>query len=198
MKIIKNIFLLLIAMFLTSCNNFISTPTMNPTNMVETAISIVTTNISETQTAIPTATSTPFPPTPTIVYQVISRNNVPQISQIGRWQTNPSLKIIWNDDSTEIFMPELFDIVNVYNIPSGTQRQISLNEYKQLNPTLFTDETAEQGNCSSFWVRQTNLISPDKTILVTGWSYGHKQPQKTVINLWNLVEKKVHITTSRI
>jgi WD40 repeat protein len=87
-------------------------------------------------------------------------------------------------------MPELFDIVNVYDVASFQSTQISLNEYKQIDPLFFSDETAEQGNCSSFWVRQTNIISPDKSILVTGWSYGHKQPQKTVINLWDLVEQK--------
>lgn len=43
---------------LTSCNSFKSTPATSPTNMMETAISIAFTEVAETQTAIPTGTST--------------------------------------------------------------------------------------------------------------------------------------------
>jgi hypothetical protein len=172
---------------LASCNSFASTPAIIPTNIKETATSVVTTKGSETQTVIPTVT---LSPTPTLGFPIISRDNVSQISEIGRWQTNPSLKVIWNDSSTEIAIPELFDIVTVYDVNSFQYKQISYNEYKQLNPILFTDETAEKGNCSQSSVGDIHIISPDKTILVTGWSYGHKQPQKTVINLWDLAEKK--------
>jgi len=65
MKIIgKPIILLLLAVFLTACNSFTSTPaltlpTTNPTGVMETAISIVETKAVMTQAAIPT---TNFPP----------------------------------------------------------------------------------------------------------------------------------------
>ncbi len=45
---------------LVSCNIFISTPTTSPANVMETAISTVSTAAAETQMAIPTAT--PIPP----------------------------------------------------------------------------------------------------------------------------------------
>jgi len=65
MKIIgKPIILLLLAVILTACNGFTSTPaltlpTTNPTGVMETAISIVETKVVMTQAAIPANT---FPP----------------------------------------------------------------------------------------------------------------------------------------
>lgn len=171
MKIKNIILVLLVVIVLASCAP------------VEKAIS--------TETAVPSPTpSITSSPTPALVYPQISRENVSQISEIDEWQTEPVIKVIWSDRSAQVFMPGLSDIVNVYDVASFQSTQISLNEYKQIDPLFFSNETAEQGNCSSFWVRQTNIISPDKSILITGWSYGHKQPQKTVINLWDLVENK--------
>jgi hypothetical protein len=62
MKIIsKAIFpLLLIATMLTSCGSFMSPPGTSPTVAMETAISVVQTEVAKTQISIPTVTSLPF------------------------------------------------------------------------------------------------------------------------------------------
>ncbi len=175
--------LFLMPAMLISCNAFTSTPVARPTSVeIETAV-----NVTETVVSISTAT---LSPTPGVSFPVITRDNVAQISEIARWQTNPSSGVIWNENSKEIFIPEGFDSVIVYDVSSFQRRQISLAEYKQLNPILFTDETAEQGSCSNFGLRKKRIVSPDKTILATGWWYGHKQPDKTIITLWDLVENK--------
>jgi hypothetical protein len=56
--------LFLVAVMLASCNGSILTPTISPTDVMETAMSTVTATVVETQVAIPTTTSSPQPPTP--------------------------------------------------------------------------------------------------------------------------------------
>lgn len=134
-----------------------------------------------------THTITPSP-TSTLVSSAISRGNVSQISEIGKWQTDFTFKTTWSDDSAEIFIPDLSEITaTVYDINLSQTRQISFNEYKELNPVIFTDETAEQGSCSKVLARQTYAINPDKTIMAIGWSHGQA---KTIVNLWDLAGKR--------
>jgi hypothetical protein len=59
----KAIILLFLAIILTACNSSASRPMTNPTDVMETAISIVKTEVIMTQAAIPTAT---YPP-PTVI-----------------------------------------------------------------------------------------------------------------------------------
>lgn len=55
------VLLFLAAIMLTSCNSVQSTPTMSDADIMETAISTVSTAFAETQRAIPTATPGPHP-----------------------------------------------------------------------------------------------------------------------------------------
>lgn len=56
----------MLAVILTSCNGFVSTPSAISTDVMETAMSIVKTAVVETQSAIPTSTVTALPlPEPT-------------------------------------------------------------------------------------------------------------------------------------
>jgi len=165
---------------LTSCNHA-PTPTSSPSDVMETAISVAFTEVSETQIAIPTIAPSP---TPTLVFPVISHDNVSQISEIGKWRTDFTSKPTWSDDSTKIFIP---DLNIIYDINLSLTRQMLFNEYKKLNPIIFTDEVAEQGNCSKVLNRQTYTINSDKTIMAIGWSYGYA---KTIVNLWDVAEKK--------
>lgn len=96
---------------------------------------------------------------------------------------------IWSDDNREvIFLSE--EAAIVHDVSSGQQKQIPRTEFVELNPILFLNETADEGNCHTFLVDK-KAISPDKTMLVTGYTSGHKvEPRKIIINIWDLTENK--------
>jgi hypothetical protein len=65
----------LTAIMLASCSSGRSTPTLSDAEIMETAISTLSTTLAETQRALPIATSTPFPtdtPVPPIVTPTLS------------------------------------------------------------------------------------------------------------------------------
>jgi hypothetical protein len=65
MKIIKATIPLFLIVVVASCSSFISTPAINPTEVMETSMSVIKTEIVGTLTAVPTGTWFPPPPTPT-------------------------------------------------------------------------------------------------------------------------------------
>ena len=69
MKIICGALILffLIGMILTSCNGLASPPTINPTDVMETSMSMVRTEVVATLTAAPTSTPTFSPVTPSLI-----------------------------------------------------------------------------------------------------------------------------------
>lgn len=122
---------------------------------------------------------------------VISPDNASQISEIGKWETSPISmpQAIWSENNREVIVLD-DKIATIYDVSSDQQKQMPLTEYMELNPILFVDETSDEDNCRNFW-GEKKIISPDKAILVTGYTYGYKtEPRKTVINLWDLAEKK--------
>jgi hypothetical protein len=85
------VLLFLAAVMLASCNSFQSAPTVRDAEIMETAISTVSTTLAETERAIPTNTPlptvTPIPPTPTLVPSPTSTPIFPPIeSFVGMWQ----------------------------------------------------------------------------------------------------------------
>ena len=66
-KKILSIISTLILFSLASCGTA-STPTISPANMANTAVALAWTEVAQTQTALPTATASPIPPTPTLTF----------------------------------------------------------------------------------------------------------------------------------
>ena len=146
----------------------------------QTLLPSVTVHPIFTPTAVPTLTSTP-------TRQIISHDNVSQLTEIDRWQTETFFQVIWDDKSTKIFITD-FDNVHMYDVTQLNLELISFDEYRQQSPIVSSIELTDKGDCNTS-VDQFAL-NPDKTILATGWSYGHKQPPKTIISLWSMASKK--------
>jgi hypothetical protein len=70
--------LFLVAGMLTSCNSFLSTPTTSPADMLETAVSTVSTALAETQRAVPTANASLLP-LPTVSFPTTTPTSVPTL-----------------------------------------------------------------------------------------------------------------------
>jgi WD40 repeat protein len=133
-----------------------------------------------TPTIIPTITPTPAP-------AIISIDNISKLTEIDRWQTLTLSKITWNDEGTKVFISD-FDNVLVYDVTQLQHKQISFDSYLKQEPHQNFLSIADQGNCDLTVDQFTE--NPDKTILATGWSYGHKQPPKTIISLWDVTNRK--------
>ena len=70
--------LFLVAVILTACNRFPSSPTLSSTSLTETAVSFVKTNMVGTQMAIPTATPMPSSvPTSTPTFFIVQTTTLP-------------------------------------------------------------------------------------------------------------------------
>lgn len=80
MKIINKaqILLFLVAVILTACNRFTSSPAISSTNVMDTTVSIAQTNMVGTQMAIPTSTPIPSPiPTSTPTFFIVQPTTFP-------------------------------------------------------------------------------------------------------------------------
>lgn len=91
---------------LSSCDGFRTTPPTSPTNAMDTAISMVYTQVSKTQAAIPTATpttmpyplATPLPPTETsIPTSALSFSGTPTIIPVGNGLTLSECVVPYDD-----------------------------------------------------------------------------------------------------
>jgi hypothetical protein len=109
--------LLLTLVMLTSCNSFVPTLKTQPTKVMETALAIVGTAMAETQTAIPTATSTaillppsPLPPTETpIPTSALSFSGTPTIIPVGDGLSWSECVVPYRDYSREAADMEFLD-----------------------------------------------------------------------------------------
>jgi WD40 repeat protein len=142
---------------------------------------------SPSGTAPSVSTSTPLP-VPTSAPLILSRDNAFGITEIGSWQANFSSQVSWNAESTTVYLPNLDDVF-VYDVTQSQHELISFDEFNRQNPYQDTSGITIRGNCSDQG-EDLYAVSPDKTLLATGWSYGHQQPTKTVIDLWDLTHKK--------
>jgi hypothetical protein len=96
------VLLFLAAIILASCNSSLSTPTMSDAEIMETALSTVSTGLAETQPALPTATATPSRSPATQVPPTFTRTPAPETYLIVDAGKHPNL---WDGPGTQ------FDVI---------------------------------------------------------------------------------------
>ena len=132
---------------LASCNSFLSTPAVSQADILETAVSTVSTALAETQMAIPTATPGPFLPTVSFL-DTKPASPLPFYTPTFRTPTlgPTSTPLVFSDPS----IPLSERIVYYYfvnpaenPIPEGTIRAVHLFAPTYADETFTSDTTAD-------------------------------------------------------
>lgn len=135
-----------VAVMLASCNSFIATPTMSQEDIMQTAISTVSTAFAETQRAMPTVTATPmFFLLPTIAFTTLTPS--PTRASPTPLPTIPTFTpFVFSDPS----IPLSERIVYYYLVnpaenplPEGTVRAIHLFAPAYTDETFTSDTAAD-------------------------------------------------------